>query len=82
MQKMLNSLDRTARRVATVIRRLKDDQAGEIPAEVGFPFSAWFFVTFVALMLLDAYFLGGRGIEYYLNVPTEVLANARSLVNV
>ncbi len=79
---MLNSLDRTARCVATVIRRLKDDQAGEIPAEVGFPFSAWFFVTFVALMLLDAYFLGGRGIEYYLNVPTEVLANARSLVNV
>ena len=79
---MRNSLDRSVRRLATVIRRLKDDQAGEIPAEVGFPFSAWFFVTFVALMLLDAYFLGGRGIEYYLNVPAEVLANARNLVNV
>ncbi|MCZ6846031.1 MAG: hypothetical protein O7F69_09050 [Alphaproteobacteria bacterium] len=79
---MRNSLDRTVRRLTTVIRRLKDDQAGEISVEVGFPFSAWFFVTFVALMFLDAYFLGGRGFEYYLDVPAEVLANARSLVNV
>lgn len=79
---MRNTLDRTVRRMATVIHRLKDDQAGGIPIEVGFPFSAWFFVTLVALMFLDAYVLGGNGIETYFSVPADILANARSMVNV
>ncbi len=79
---MCNTLDRTVRRVAIVIRRLKDDQAGEIPMDVGFPFSAWFFVTVVALTFLDAYLLKGKGIETYLSVPTDVLANARNMANI
>jgi len=79
---MRDTLRRTARRVAIVIRRFKDDQAGEIPMDVGFPFSAWFFLTLVALSFLDAYVLGGKGIGYYLNVPADMIANARSMVNV
>jgi len=79
---MCNTLSRTVRRVATVIRRFKDDQAGGIPMDVGFPFSAWFFVTLVALAFLDAYVLGGKGIGFYLNVPADMIANARSLVSV
>lgn len=79
---MRKTLSRTVRHVATVIRRFKDDQAGEIPMDVGFPFSAWFFVTLVALAFLDAYVLGGKGIGFYLNVPADMLANARSLSNV
>ena len=65
-----------------VIRRLKDDQAGEIPMDVGFSFSAWFFLTVVALTFLDAYILKGKGIEIYLSVPTDVLANARNMANI
>ena len=79
---MCNTLDRTVRRVAIVIRRLKDDQAGEIPMDVGFSFSAWFFLTVVALTFLDAYILKGKGIEIYLSVPTDVLANARNMANI
>lgn len=79
---MRNTLSRTVRRVATVIRRFKDDQAGEIPMDIGFPFSAWFFVTLVALTFLDAYVLGGKGIGFYLSVPADMIANARSMVNV
>ena len=79
---MRNIFDRTVRRMATVIRRLKEDQAGEIPMDVGFPFSAWFFVTVVALTLLDTYVLGGQGIGSYLGVPTDVLNNARAMVNI
>ncbi len=79
---MRNTLDRTVRRVATVMRRLKADQAGEIPMDVGFPFSAWFFVTVVALSFLDAYLLNGKGIETYFSVPTDVLVHSRSMVNI
>ena len=79
---MRNSLDSTVRRVAIVIRRLKDDQAGELPMDVGFSFSAWFFLTVVALTFLDAYILKGKGIEIYLSVPTDVLANARNMANI
>ncbi len=79
---MCNTLDRTVRRVAIVIRRLKDDQAGELPMDVGFSFSAWFFLTVVALTFLDAYILKGKGIEIYLSVPTDVLANARNMANI
>ena len=75
---MRNTLSRTVRRVATVIRRFKDDQAGEIPMDVGFHFSAWFFVSLVALTFLDAYVFGGKGIGIYLNVPADLIANARS----
>jgi hypothetical protein len=82
MQKMQNSLDRTGRRVAKVIRRLKADQSGEIPMDVGFPFSAWFFVAVVALSFLDAYIFNGKGIEIYFSVPTDVLAHSRSMVNI
>jgi hypothetical protein len=78
MQKMQNSLDRTGRRVAKVIRRLKAEQSGEIPMDVGFPFSAWFFVAVVALSFLDAYIFNGKGIEIYFSVPTDVLAHSRS----
>lgn len=79
---MRNSLDRTVRRLASVIRRLKHEQAGEIPAEAGFHFSAWFFLTLVALSFLDAYMFEGRGIAPYLSLPIDVLANAREMVNV
>jgi len=79
---MRNTLNRTVRRVATVIRRFKNDQAGEIPMDVGFSFSAWFFLTLVALAFLDAYVLGGKGVGFYLNVPADMIANARALVNV
>ncbi len=78
----MSTLDRTMRRLASVVRRLKDDQAGKIPEEVCLHFSAWFFLTLVALTFLDAYILGGRGLGHYLDVPTGVLANARALVNV
>lgn len=79
---MRNTLSRTVRRVASVIRRFKNDQAGELPMDAGFSFSAWFFVSLVALMLLDAYVFGGKGIGTYINVPAELIANVRSLANV
>ena len=79
---MRNTFRHAVRRTATVIRRFSGNQAGEIPMDVGFPFSAWFFVTLVALAFLDAYVLGGKGIGYYLNVPAGMIANARSMVNV
>lgn len=79
---MRNTLSRTVRRVANVIRRFKDDQAGEVPMEIGFHFSAWFFVSLVALTFLDAYFFGGKGIGIYFNVPADMIADVRSLVNV
>jgi hypothetical protein len=82
MQKMRNTHDRTMRPQKGVIRRLKDDLAAELPAEFGFHFSAWFFLGAVAMTYLDAYFLRGKGIGHYLSVPTEILANARSLANV
>lgn len=50
--------------------------------DVGFSFSAWFFVSLVALMFLDAYVFGGKGIGTYINVPAEMIANVRSLANV
>ena len=78
---MRNVLDHTVRRLTTVLRRLKDDQAGQIPMDVGFPFSAWFFVAVVALTFLDAYFLGGKGVGSYLSLPTDMLAAARSTIN-
>ena len=78
---MRNTLDRTVRRVAMVIRRLKDDQAGELPMDVGFSFSAWFFITVVALTFLDAYVFKGKSIEIYLSLPTDTLANARNMAN-
>ena len=77
---MRNSLDRTMRRLATVIRRFKDDQAGQIPMDVGFSLSAWFFVTLVALTLLDAYLLGGKGIGFYLSVPGQILASSGNVI--
>lgn len=79
---MRNTLSRTVRRLATVIRRFKNDQAGELPMDIGFSFSAWFFVALVALTFLDAYVFGGKGIGTYLNVPADMIANARSLMNV
>ena len=79
---MRNTFDRTVRHVAKVICRLKKDQAGEIPMDAGFHFSAWFFVTVVALTFLDAWLLKGKGIEIYLSVPTEVLAHARGMANI
>jgi hypothetical protein len=82
MQKMRNKFDRTMRPKGGIIRRLKDDLGAELPAETGFHFSAWFFLGVVAITFLDAYLLHGKGIGHYLSVPTEVLANARSLVNV
>ena len=68
--------------MATVIRRLMEDQAGEIPMDVGFPFSAWFFVTVVGLTFLDTYVLGGQGIGSYLGVPIDILDHARTMVNI
>ena len=79
---MRHTLNRTVWRVAKVMRRLKADQAGEIPMDVGFPFSAWFFVTVVALSFLDAYLLNGKGIETYFSVPTDVLVHSRNMVNI
>lgn len=73
---MRNTLSRTVRRVATVIRRFKNDRAGELPMDVGFSFSAWFFVSLVALTFLDAYVFGGKGIGTYLSVPADMIANA------
>ena len=78
---MRRTLNRAVRRLASVIDRLKDDQSGEIPAEAGFHFSAWFFLTVVALTFLDAYLLQGKGIGQYLSVPADVLANASGMVN-
>ena len=43
-------------------------------------FSAWFFVTLVALTFLDAYLLGGKGIGFYFSVPGQILANAGTVV--
>lgn len=79
---MRDTQTRTKRRVAAVVRPIKDYQAGGILMDIGFSFSAWFFVTLVALAFLDAYVLGGNGIGYYLNVPADMLANVRSLTNV
>ncbi len=79
---MRNTINRTVGRVATIIRRLKADQAGEIPMDVGFPFSTWFFVTVVALSFLDAYVLNGKGIETYFSIPTDMLVHSRSMVNI
>ena len=79
---MRNTLNHRVRHMASAIRRLKADQAGEIPMDVGFPFSAWFFVAVVALSFLDAYVLNGRGIETYFSVPMDVLAHSRTMVNI
>ncbi|NNE84232.1 MAG: hypothetical protein HKN28_09710 [Alphaproteobacteria bacterium] len=78
---MRSKFDRTMRPKG-FIRRLKDDLAADLPAETGFHFSAWFFLGAVAMTFLDAYLLQGKGIGHYLSVPTEVLASARSLINV
>jgi len=78
---MCNALDHTIRRLAALMCRLQNDQTGAIPVDAGFSFSAWFFVTAVALTFLDTYVLGGRGIQTYFEVPTNVLAASRSLVN-
>ena len=78
---MRNTLDRTLRRLAALMCRLQRDQAGEIPMDAGFSFSAWFFLATVVLTLLDTYVLGGKGIMVYFHVPTDVLATSRSLVN-
>lgn len=74
---MRNTLNRAVRRVANVIRRFKGDPAGEVPMDAGFHFSAWFFVSLVALMFLDAYVFGGKGIGIYLNVPADMIAVAQ-----
>lgn len=79
---MRNKIDRTMRPKEGIVRHLKDDLAAELPAEIGFHFSAWFFLGVVAITFLDAYLLRGKGIGHFLSVPTEMLANARSLVNV
>lgn len=78
---MRNSLKRTVRRVAAVICRLKNDQAGELPMDAGFSFSAWFFVALVAISFLDAYVFRGKGIGFYINVPADMLANAPGIGN-
>ena len=79
---MGKTISRAAGCLAKDIRSLKDDIADELPATAGFSFSAWFFVTVVALSFLDAYFLNGKGIETYFSVPTDVLAHSRSMVNI
>ena len=79
---MQTTLDRSAHRMTSANRHAKNNPTVDIAIDVGFPFSAWFFLTTVALTFLDAYFLGGRGIGSYLNVPTDILVNARSLVNI
>ena len=78
---MRNALDHSIRRLAALVRRLQRDEAGEIPMDAGFSFSAWFFFATLVLTLLDTYVLGGRGIMVYFQVPTHVLATSRSLVN-
>ena len=79
---MQTTLDRTVQRMTAANSRSNDERANSITMDVGFPFSAWFFLTTVGLMFLDAYFLGGKGIGTYLGVPVDVLANVRNLVNV
>ena len=79
---MRNTLDSAGRRLASVIHRLTGDEAGEISEEVGFHFSAWFFLALVMLSLLDAYVFEGRGIGHYLSLPNDALANARAMLNV
>ena len=79
---MQTTLDRSVQRMIAVNSRPKDERANSITMDIGFPFSAWFFLTTVGLTFLDAYLLGGKGIGTYLGVPVDVLANVRNLVNV
>ncbi len=79
---MRNRLDRTIGGVTSTLRGVKDEVASEIPGEVGFHFSAWFFLTAVVMAFLDAFFFGGDGFGHYLSVPTDVLAQSRALVNI
>ena len=79
---MQTTLDRTVQRMTAANSRLKDERANSITMDVGFPFSAWIFLTTVALTFLDAYLLGGKGSGTYLDVPVDVFANVRNLMNV
>ena len=79
---MRRTLDRTARNMAAGFRSFKDEVAGEIPMDIGFPFSAWFFLGVVAFTFLDAYFTGGRGLGQFMDVPGQVLAHATKMGNV
>ena len=78
---MQTTLDRTVLRMTAVDSRSKDERASSITMDVGFPFSAWFLLTTVALTFLDACLLGGKGIGIYLGVPVDVVANVRNLLN-
>lgn len=74
--------DRTAHNIASGVRGFKNELAEEMPRELGFPFSAWFFIGVVTFTFLDAYFADGRGLGHFIDVPGQVLAHASKLVNV